>query len=410
MSSAPMDCALFLIPPRALMRAAFCAALALAVVPGAAPAQAQDVLRPPGLVPRPPANVPQGGGFNLFGGWNLFNPQRPQVEQAPAPKKPPPEPEGVVYGSADEAAQGRKPPPEKFVLVLGDSLGTQLAQGLADAYVTDRMNPAVVGRTDDDLGLLPPQQAGAPDILTRLPDAVSAARPGATLMVLGSNDLRPIRDGDQMIEPLTDRWNELFGRRLDEVFGAARQKAGAVIVVGLAPVANAETSAQYERLNDLLRTHAARAGVTFAPVWDGFVDDEGKFAPFGAAVDGQRRRLRTNDGVRFTKAGARKLAFFTQKDITRLLSEAKPAAPTATGPGARPALSLTDGPRGAAALAGGGVAVIPAVAPAGPPLAGEAARVLREGGALAPVPGRADDYSWPPKATAAPATPPAAQP
>lgn len=380
--------------------------LALCVLMGGAPAFAQDVLRPPGLVPRPPANVPQSG-FNLFGGgWNLFNPQKPQVEQAPAPKKLPPEPEGVVYGSADEASQGKKQPPEKFVLVLGDSLGAQLAQGLADAYVTDRVNPAVIGRTDEDLGLLSPQQAGGPDVLTRLPDAVSAARPGATLLVLGSNDLRPIRDGDQMVEPLTDRWNELYGRRLDEVFAAARQKAGNVIVVGLAPVSNAETSAQFERLNDLLKTHAARAGLTFAVVWDGFVDDEGKFAPFGAAVDGQRRRLRTNDGVRFTKAGARKLAFFTQKDITRLLSEAKPDAPAATGPGVRPVLSLTDGPRGASALAGGATPVIPASAPAGPPLAGEAARVLREGGALPPVPGRADDYSWPPKASGVPAPAP----
>ncbi len=82
-----------------------------------------------GLVPRPPANVPQGGGFNLFGGWNLFNPQRPPVEQAPAPKKPPPEPEGVVYDSADAAMQGKKPPPEKFVLVLGDSLGASSPKG-----------------------------------------------------------------------------------------------------------------------------------------------------------------------------------------------------------------------------------------------------------------------------------------
>lgn len=377
------------------VRAAMLAVVASWVA--ASPASAQDVLRPPGLVPRPPANVPQGGGFNLFGGWNLFNPQRPPVEQAPAPKKPPPEPEGVVYDSADAAMQGKKPPPEKFVLVLGDSLGAQLAQGLADAYVSDRAS-TVIGRTEEEFGLLPPQQPGGADILARLPDAVAAARPGVTLVVLGSNDLRPIRDGDQMVEPLTDRWNELYGRRLDEVFTALRQKAGAVIVVGLAPVANGDTSAQYERLNDVLKTHAARAGLTFVSLWDGFVDEEGKFAPFGAAVDGQRRRLRLNDGVRFTKAGARKLAFFTQKDITRLLTETRPDPAAAAGPGARPVMSLTDGlGRAAATLAGGATApVIPAAAPA--PLAGEAARVLRDGGALPAVPGRADDHSWPPKA------------
>lgn len=382
-----------------LCRPAALAGLALAVLAtGGLPVSAQDVLRPPGMVPRPPANVPQGG-FNLFGGWTLFQPQRPQVEQAPAPKRPPPEPEGVVYGSADEAIQGKKQPPEKFVLVLGDALGAQLAQGLADSYVKDRANPAVIARTEDDLGLLPPAQGGGADLLARLPDAVSAAKAGATLIVLGSADLRPIRDGDQMVEPLTDRWTELYGRRLDEVFTVLRQKAPGVVIVGLAPVASAETSAQYEKLNDVLRTHAARAGLTFAPVWDGFVDEEGKFAPFGAAVDGQRRRLRLNDGVRFTKAGARKLAFFAEKDITRLLAEPKADAPGLVGPGGRPVLSLTDGPRGAAMLSGGAgpAQVIPAAASPAAPLAGEAARVLRDGAPLAAVPGRADDYSWPPK-------------
>ncbi|OYX86752.1 MAG: hypothetical protein B7Y84_13680, partial [Azorhizobium sp. 32-67-21] len=218
-----------------LCRPAAIACLALAVLAtGGLPVSAQDVLRPPGMVPRPPANVPQGG-FNLFGGWTLFQPQRPQVEQAPAPKR------------------------------------AQLAQGLADSYVKDRANPAVIARTDDDLGLLPPAQGGGADLLARLPDAVSAAKAGATLIVLGSADLRPIRDGDQMVEPLTDRWTELYGRRLDEVFTILRQKAPGVVIVGLAPVASPETSAQYEKLNDVLRTHAARAGLTFAPVWDGFV-------------------------------------------------------------------------------------------------------------------------------------------
>lgn len=380
-----------------------CALLALCAVMGSA-AQAQDVLRPPGMVPRPPANVPQSP-FNLFGGWTLFNPQKPP-EQAPAPKKPPPEPEGIVYDSADAAAQGKKQPPDKFVLVLGDGLGDQLAQGLADLYVSGRTNPGVVARTDEDMGALLPEQPGGPDLMTRIPDALAAGRPSAIVLAIGSNDLRPLRDGEQMVEPLTDRWNELYGRRLDDILGALRQKGGPVLVVGLAPVQNPATSAAYEKLNDVLRAHAARAGATFVPVWDGFVDEDGKFAVFGAAVDGQRRRLRTSDGAKFTRAGGRKLAFFAQKDLTRLLSEQKPDVPGAPD-GAQP-MSLSDTPRRASILAGGapapGTPPTPAAVPASA-LAGDALRVLKDGAPLAPVAGRADDHSWPPRAPAPPAAP-----
>lgn len=391
--------------PRRALRPILAGALLLmaALMPGGA--GAQDVLRPPGMVPRPPANVPQSP-FNLFGGWTLFNPQKP-AEQAPAPKKPPPEPEGVVYESADAAIQGKKQPPEKFVLVLGDGLGDQLAQGLADLYVSGRANPAVIVRTDEDMGALPPEQPGGPDLMARIPDAVAAARPSATILVVGSNDLRPLRDGDQMVEPLSDKWNELYGRRLDEVLAALRQRGGGLMVVGTAPVQNPATSTSYEKLNDLIRMHAARAGATFVPVWDGFVDEEGKYAVFGAAVDGQRRRLRTSDGVKFTKAGARKLAFFAQKDVTRLLAEPKADAPgDQTLPdGSRP-MSLSDGARRANVLAGGATPAAPA--PLAVPvsvLADESARVLKEGTPLAPVAGRADDHSWPPRPAEAPAAP-----
>ncbi|WP_165933655.1 GDSL-type esterase/lipase family protein [Aquabacter spiritensis] len=368
------------------------AALLLAGAP-AGGAYAQDILRPPGNVPRPPANVPQGG-FNLFGGWTLFKPQPAPVE-APPPKRPPPEPEGTVHASADAAVEGKKQPPTQFVLVLGDQWGGQLAQGLADLYVRDRSNPAVVGRTDDEAGFLPPDQAGLPDILQTIPQAVADAKPNAVVLALGANDLRPIRDGDQSVEPLTDRWNELFGRRVDEVLAALRARAAGVILVGLAPVQNAATSAQYEKINDILRTRAARAGATFVSVWDGFVDEEGKYAASGPAVDGQRRRLRLGDGVRFTRAGSRKLAYFAQKDVTRLLAEPAPEIPGVLD-GRPQALSLTDGPRGASALVG--AAAVPASVPAG-----DAARALTEGAPLEAVPGRADDHSWPARAFAPPA-------
>ena len=42
---------------------------------------------------------------------------------------------------------------------------------------------------------------------------------------------------------------------------------------------------------------AGKAGITYVDVWDGFVDDQGRYAVQGPDFEGQTRRLRTSDGV-----------------------------------------------------------------------------------------------------------------
>ncbi|GGF45367.1 hypothetical protein GCM10007301_01120 [Azorhizobium oxalatiphilum] len=380
------------------------------LTPAAAQFENPFALRPPGAVPQPSRSAPNWRPPPTFFGIPLGNPNPPPppIEQ-PVRRAPPPEPEGIVYSTAAEATQGKKNPPSRFVLVVGDRYGRQIAEGLADAYVSERNSPAVVAITEDTSGFMPRPV----DWLSRLPGAIDAGKPDVTVLALGLDDLEPIRDGDSEALPLSDRWAELYGRRMDEVLLTARANNRRVVVVGLAPVQSAAQSADYERLNEILRAHAARVGAVYVSVWDGFVDEEGKYMGSGPAVDGQRRRLRQADGARFTRAGARKLAFFVQKDLTRLLAEPTPeTAPTADG---SVPLSLTDGPRGAAALVGGPVLParpvtvpglpalpplptlpVPAVANGEPPKV-DPVKVLVDGTPLPAQRGRTDDFSWPPK-------------
>jgi hypothetical protein len=361
----------------ALLRVFALAVLALIGTAPSAPAIAQQgcflFFCPPGV--QPPGQRKQRP---WFAPGDLFAPQ--EEPPKPAPKKPA-EPEGVVYQSADAATQGRKQPQSQFILVMGDRIAGQLAQGLADAYVGERARLAVIETLADESGYLPVPVDWPP----RFPEAVAAARASVAVLAMGNDDLQPIKDGEVTVQPLTDRWMELYAKRVDDVLTALRAVAPRVIVVGLAPVQSTTVSDDYRRLNDILRSRAARAGFPFADVWEGFVDEEGKFAVFGPAVDGQRRRLRLNDGIRFTRAGGRKLAFFVQKDLDRLLADpAKPSAGMSGGPLERPA-ALAGPPAGARGTP-------PAVQVSAP------ARALLEGVPPPPVRGRADDFSWPPPA------------
>jgi hypothetical protein len=157
-------------------------------------------------------------------------------------------------------------------------------------------------------------------------------------------------------------------------------------------------------LDSLYRDAAGKAGITYVDVWDGFVDEAGRFLQRGPDFEGQPRKLRADDGVFFTKAGARKLAHYVEREVTRLMAgrsapfalPTEPATPDASAepgkpaprPLAGPILPLVASSVGTDQLLGG---------PGSRPAAVDAlaARTLVKGEPLAAPAGRADDFAWP---------------
>ena len=201
-----------------------------------------------------------------------------------------------------------------------------------------------------------------------------------------------------------DRWVELYAKKIDEMIAAVKSKGVPVLWIGLPALRGPKGTSDMLFLNSLYRDASNRAGITYVDVWDGFVDETGRFMQQGPDFEGQIRRLRTPDGVFFTKAGARKLAHYTDREIRRVLATrssplALPSEPLTPDLNARP-----DGPA-PRPLAG---PVLPLVASSirsdellggagSRPAAIDAlvARTLVKGEPL-PVPaGRADDFSWP---------------
>ena len=92
-----------------------------------------------------------------------------------------------------------------------------------------------------------------------------------------------------------------------------------VFWVGLPSLRGPKATADSSYLNELYRSRAEKAGIIYVDVWDGFVDEAGRYSPQGPDFEGQIRRLRTGDGVHFTKAGARKLAHYVEREIQRTI-------------------------------------------------------------------------------------------
>jgi hypothetical protein len=225
-----------------------------------------------------------------------------------------------------------------------------------------------------------------------------------------SNDTPPAtapeksaRSPNGVYEFREERWVELYNRKIEELITVLKSKGVPVVWVGLPAVRGTKATADMLFLDSLYREAAGKAGITYVDVWDGFVDDAGRYLQQGPDFEGQIRRLRAYDGVYFTQAGARKLAHYVEREITRLLANrsapialpTEPATPDANArpgqparPLAGPILPLVESSVGTDQLLGG-----PGSRPAS--VDALAARTLVKGEPLAPPAGRADDFVWP---------------
>ncbi len=378
-----------------------------------------------------------GGGFfgDLFGNPGGYRRSEPQFEggaehtRAPSPRKP-----------AANAA------PTTSIVVIGDGMADWLAYGLEDAFA-DQPEVAVDRQNKYNSGLLRYDPKGDLDWWHVTRDVLTREKANYVVMMLGVSDRENIREkdlakeaekqkaenpqsankpadqsappdkppaGNQSIvapEPKTkpagsglefrsDQWAAVYSRRIDDTIAALKSKGVPVFWVGLPSIKGTKSTADSVYLNDLYRARAERAGIVYIDVWDGFVDEGGKYSTFGPDYEGQMRRLRSGDGVFFTKYGARKLAHYVEREIRRYMSNRVPVAlpnapiavPQSAGksavrPLAGPVVPLTVITNNADQLLGG----------AGTrPTYGDAMAtdVLVKGEPVNAPRGRADDFNW----------------
>jgi hypothetical protein len=267
-----------------------------------------------------------------------------------------------------------------------DKKGTKPADAKPGAKPDGTADAKPDAKPDDkpvDTELSPDDAADAPQILT--PEK-SARSP---------NGLYEFRE---------ERWVELYSKKIEEMIGVLKSKGVPVLWVGLPAIRGQKGTSDMLFLDALYRDASAKGGITYVDVWDGFVDEAGHFMQKGPDFEGQPRKLRSDDGVYFNKFGARKLAHYVEREVTRLLAArsgpialpTEPATPDANAvpgqpaprPLAGPILPLVASSVGTDQLLGG---------PGSRPAAVDAlaARTLVKGEALAPPAGRADDYIWP---------------
>jgi uncharacterized protein len=395
-----------------------------------------------------------GWGGRSSGGWgerypsdryyrrspqrDFFSPFSGERRNRPAP--------AVDYSKAPPPRK-LETPPSQTVVVIGDSMADWLGYGLDENYA-EQPEIGVERKIRATSGLVRYDQKNeALDWPQAVKDALSNEKPNAIVVMLGLNDRVPLRDKapaqpKQKGEPAqrtnrsasqasqvapadappqtaaqiesqqpvpagsydfhTDQWAALYVKRVDAMIAALKIKGVPVVWVGLPAIRGTKATSDINYLDELYRERAERAGIIYVDIWDGFIDDDGDFAMQGPDFKGQIRRLRTTDGVHFTKAGAVKLASYVDRELRRVTSsyvapvalpspETTPKSGSAsTKPDVGPVLPLTSsaGDHGSELL-GGKDGSKPTTSDL------TATKVLNRGEILVAPAGRADDFSWP---------------
>src|SRR5215475_10168507 len=387
-----------------------------------------------------------GGGFfgGLFGGFDRpdsYEQQQAPVDnsRAPPPRKPDPKADPITVTTS--------------IVVLGDAIADCPANGREDAF-SDSPEIAIIRKSKLHSGLIRYEQKSDLDWGRVARDILAQEKANYVVMMLGVSDRQSIRERDPaketekkkgkdqkdhadkpaaekevqskeqsgelettvtapetqparktggLAEFRTDQWAEIYSKRIDETIAALKSKGAPVFWVGLPSMRGAKTTADTVYLNDLYRARAERAGVVYIDIWDGFVDESGKYSNFGPDYEGQVRRLRSQDGVFFTKFGALKLAHYVAREIRRHMNSrvtpvALPSGPLApTAPDGKPAARPVAGPVvPLTVMPGNSEELLGGAGNSSPHADAIATRVLVKGEPVAAPRGRADDFALQP--------------
>lgn len=239
----------------------------------------------------------------LFGGEDEPAQPAPEVVQKPAsaPKAdlPPAKPKIEKSASAVRLA------------IFGDSLAVDLAKGL-DRYYAEDPNLAIINQGVGDTGFV---RIDVLDWREKIAEQIAADSFDIAVLLVGINDRQKMRLNGESYGSLTPEWTVEYQARVGAVVSALRAANKPTIWVGLPPMSKSNYDKTMSGISEIQRLAAFSGGAEFLDIYERFADEEGKFTSYGPDLNGKSVRMRRDDGIHFTTAGADKLAFYVAQSL-----------------------------------------------------------------------------------------------
>jgi hypothetical protein len=195
--------------------------------------------------------------------------------------------------------------------VFGDSLAVDLAKAL-DRFYAEDPNIIVINQGVGSSGFVRPDFF---DWDKTAAEQVAANSFDIAIMIIGINDRQTIKLEDKSLKALTPEWTDVYKGRAASFVSAIRNANKPIIWVGLPPMSKADYSNAMGQISGIQRLAVFSSGGEFVDIYERFIGEEGKYSSFGPDLNGNRVRMRKDDGIHFSAAGADKLAFYLSQSL-----------------------------------------------------------------------------------------------
>lgn len=243
----------------------------------------------------------------LFGGREEQQQQQQPQQQQRAPQR----------ASAPPAAL---PPPRPTVekaegatrlAVFGDSMAVDLAKAL-DRFFAEDPNIVVLDQGVGSSGLVRADYFDWPGAIA---DAIEKDSFDLAVVTIGINDRQNLTVDGQAARPLTPEWTKAYQERAQQMLDLFRTARKPVIWVGLPPMEQPSYAQAMSEVSAIQRLAAVASGAEFVDIYERFVSEDNRYTAFGPDLNGNRVRMRKDDGIHLSAAGADKVAFYLEQAI-----------------------------------------------------------------------------------------------
>jgi hypothetical protein len=240
----------------------------------------------------------------LFGNDEEVEPQRAPAREAP-----------VVRRQPAPAAQASLPPAKPAVekaegatrlAVFGDSLAVDLSKALERHYAEDP-NLVIIPQGVGSSGFV---RDDFFDWNAALADQIAADSFDIAVVAIGINDRQPLNTPSGRADPLTEQWSAAYSARLTQFLTQLRNASKPTIWVGLPPMQAPSYGKAINQISEVQKLAVFSSGAEYLDIYERFIDEEGRYSAHGPDLNGNRVRMRKDDGIHFSAAGADKLAFY----------------------------------------------------------------------------------------------------
>lgn len=242
----------------------------------------------------------------LFG-----NEQEQRREEAPVLEAP-----AVVRKPQQASAPPAKPVVEKAagatrLAVFGDSMAVDLAKALERLYAEDP-NLVIVGYGVGSSGFVRPDFF---DWNTTVGEQIAANSFDVAVVIIGINDRQTMNVGGQSFKALTPEWTAEYTARVTSFVTQLRNAGKPTIWVGLPPMEAPSYAKAINQISEIQKLASFSGAAEFLDIFERFATEDGKYTTNGPDLNGNRVRMRKDDGIHFSAAGADKLAFYLSQTL-----------------------------------------------------------------------------------------------